>query len=260
MSSAHHREPDREFSVQDVARLAGVTSRTLRHYDAIGLLPPSRTGSNGYRYYGRQSLLRLQRILLLRELGLGLPEIADVLARRDDPAGALRNHLQWLEQEQNRLKRQAASVRRTINALEKGHEIMPEDTFDGFDHSQYKDEVERRWGKEAYARSDEWWRNMDDGGRTAWQQETKDLGQAWTEAAAQETDPTGPVARGLAARHVKWLQGVPGTPSGQDQFREYVRSLAGMYAADPRFAANYGGADGAAFVRDALLAYLGDAP
>ncbi|HSU47497.1 MAG TPA: MerR family transcriptional regulator, partial [Arthrobacter sp.] len=63
----------RDWSIQDVARLAGTTSRTLRHYDDIGLLKPSRVGSNGYRYYDGAALLQLQRILLLRELGLGLP-------------------------------------------------------------------------------------------------------------------------------------------------------------------------------------------
>ena len=260
MSFTHRPEADQEFSVQDVARLAGITSRTLRHYDAVGLLPPDRTGSNGYRYYRRDSLVRLQRILLLREMGLGLPEIAGVLERREDPAEALRSHLTWLEKEQDRLLRQAASVRKTITALEKGQQIMPEDTFDGFDHSQYREEVERRWGKEAYARSDEWWKNMDDGERTAWQQKTAELGRAWSDAAAQEADPTGPVARGLAERHIAWLQDVPGAPTGEDQLEGYVRSLAEMYVADPRFAANYGGAEGAAFVRAALLAYLGDTP
>ena len=62
---------DREWSIQQIAKLAGTTSRTLRHYDEIGLLKPSRVGSNGYRYYDGAALLQLQRILLLRELGLG---------------------------------------------------------------------------------------------------------------------------------------------------------------------------------------------
>ncbi|MDF2498011.1 MerR family transcriptional regulator [Arthrobacter koreensis] len=258
--NTHSAEPAREFSVQDVARRAGITSRTLRHYDAIGLLPPARTGSNGYRYYGRDSLVRLQRILLLRELGLGLPEIAGVLERREDPAAALRNHLAWLEKEQGRLLRQAASVRKTITALEKGQQIMPEETFDGFDHTQYKDEVESRWGTQAYARSEKWWKNMDDGERAAWQEQTQELGRAWSEAAEQGADPTGPVARGLAERHVAWLKSVPGAPTGEGELDGYVRSLAEMYVSDPRFAANYGGDGGAAFVRSALLAYLGDEP
>ena len=68
-----------DWSVQQIARIAGTTSRTLRHYDDIGLLKPSRTGDNGYRFYDQASLVRLQRILLLRDLGLGLPAIAEVL-------------------------------------------------------------------------------------------------------------------------------------------------------------------------------------
>ena len=66
-------EETRDRSIQDIARLAGTTSRTLRHYDDIGLLEPSRIGANGYRYYDQHALVRLQRILLLRDLGLGLP-------------------------------------------------------------------------------------------------------------------------------------------------------------------------------------------
>ena len=70
-----------EWSIQQIAKLAGTTSRTLRHYDDIGLLPPSSVGHNGYRHYDRDALVRLQRILLLRDLGLGLPQIGEVLAR-----------------------------------------------------------------------------------------------------------------------------------------------------------------------------------
>ena len=236
--------------------MAGTTSRTLRHYDAVGLLPPSRLGSNGYRYYDQAALIRLQRILLLRELGLGLDGIAAVLEREADAATALRTHLQWLRKDRDRLGRQIASVQRTITALEEGKDIMADKTFDGFDHAEYKEEVEQKWGEEAYARSDEWWQNLADGERAQWRAETSALGQAWTEAAAQGTDPTGPVAQGLAARHIDWLKGVPGAPTDPENLSGYVRGLADMYVADPRFAANYGGPDGAAFVRAALLVRL----
>ncbi len=129
---------DEDWSIQDIARIAGTTSSTLRHYDDIGLLVPSRVGANGYRYYDRASLVRLQRILLLRELGLGLPAIARVLADRQDAAPALRDHLGWLRQERDRLARQIASVEATIHAVEEGEEIMAEDMFDGFDHTKYR--------------------------------------------------------------------------------------------------------------------------
>jgi DNA-binding transcriptional MerR regulator len=138
-----------DWSIQEVAKLAGTTSRTLRHYDDIGLLEPARVGSNGYRYYDRAALVRLQRILLLRELGLGLPAIAEVLDGQRDESRALAGHLEWLRQEQDRLARQVASVERTIEALEGGEQIMAKDMFDGFDHTQYREEVEQRWGADA---------------------------------------------------------------------------------------------------------------
>src|SRR3954453_9205326 len=141
-----------DWSIQDIARIAGTTSRTLRHYDDIGLLPPSRVGGNGYRYYDRDALVRLQRILLLRDLGLGLPAIAEILEQRSDAAPALRAHLVWLRDERERLGRPIASVESTIQAVEGGEQIMAEDMLDGFDHTRYKEEVEERWGADAYAR------------------------------------------------------------------------------------------------------------
>ena len=161
---------DDEWSIQQIAKIAGTTSRTLRHYGEIGLLPPSSVGHNGYRHYDRNALVRLQRILLLRELGLGLPQIGEVLARETSQEDALTGHLAWLRQEQDRLERQIVSVQLTIEALRGGERLMAEDMFDGFDHTQYKDEVEERWGKKAYADSDRWWRGMSADEKSAWKQ------------------------------------------------------------------------------------------
>lgn len=246
-----------DWSIQDIARIAGTTSRTLRHYDAIGLLEPSRIGGNGYRYYDRDALVRLQRILLLRELGLGLDAVGRVLADRRDAAPALRDHLTWLRTERDRLARQIASVESTIHAVEKGEEIMAEEMFDGFDHTVYKEEVEQRWGADAYAASDRWWRSMSSGERAEWQRLQKQLAADWAAAAERGTAPESAEAQELARRHCAWLGGIPGTPGhdGGAPLAAYVTGLADMYVADPRFAANYGGADGAAFVRDALRAY-----
>jgi DNA-binding transcriptional MerR regulator len=248
-----------EWSIQQVARIAGTTSRTLRHYDDVGLVPPSRVGSNGYRYYDELALVRLQRVLLLRELGLGLPQIAEVLAHEQDEASALTTHLALLRQEQDRLARQVAAVEQTIHALTGGDDLMAEKMFDGFDHTQYKDEVEQRWGKDAYARSDAWWRGMSDSERDDWKAQSEQLGRDWI-AAAQDPDvaPDSPPAQALAARHVEWLRSIPGTPAADPggDLDGYVRGLAEMYVADERFAANYGGTEGAVFVRDALVAYV----
>ncbi len=246
-----------DWSIQEIARIAGTTSRTLRHYDDIGLLPPSRIGGNGYRYYDRDALVRLQRILLLRELGLGLPAVARVLADREDAVPALRDHLRWLQLERERLARQIASVESTIHAVEEGEEIMAEEMLDGFDHTKYREEVEERWGEEAYAASDAWWRSKTPEERRQHQAAQKRLADDWIAAASRGADPESEEAQALAQRHADWLSAVPGTPghgSGAP-LAAYLKGLGDMYVADPRFAANYGGPSGAAFVRAALHHY-----
>jgi len=246
-----------DWSIQEVARLAGTTSRTLRHYDALGLLRPTRVGAGGLRHYDRDALVRLQRILLLRELGVGLRAIAEALDAQGDEGRALRTHLEWLHAEQERLARQAASVERTITALDNEEEIMAGDMLDGFDHTQYKDEVEQRWGPDAYAHSDAWWRGLGTEGQREWRTLAEELGRDWAAAAEAGFDPTGDKAQALAARHAEWLGAIPGTPGSEHgrPTREYLLGLGDVYVADARFAANYGGVGGATFVRDALRAY-----
>jgi DNA-binding transcriptional MerR regulator len=142
------------WSIVEVARVSGVSSRTLRHYDEIGLLPPAYLGANGYRYYEQADLLRLQQILLLRELGLALADIADILDSQRDPVQALREHHQRLLHERDRLTVLAQTVARTIEELQaEGNSAMtqinrPENLFEGFDPSAYDDEARRRWPQE----------------------------------------------------------------------------------------------------------------
>ncbi len=120
------------WSIQQVARLSGVTARTLRYYDEIGLLPPARIGANGYRFYGQEQLLRLQQILLLRELGMDLTAIAAVVDGERDRLEALRAHQQRLLAERERLDRLVQTVAATIAHLEKGIVMPAEEMFEGF--------------------------------------------------------------------------------------------------------------------------------
>lgn len=242
-----------EWSIQQVARIAGTTSRTLRHYGELGLVAPSRIGANGYRFYDEQALMRLQQVLLFRELGLGLSRIREIVDRETDGAQALIVHLGLLRQEQDRLARQVAAVEHTINSLKGSEKLMAENMFDGFDHTQYRDEVEERWGKDAYADSDAWWRSLSAADKKNWQEELQQLNKDWIAARDAGLEPDSAEAQELAHRHVAWLQGVPGTPA---DFGNYVAGLAEMYVADERFAVNYGGKTGAELVRDALLAHL----
>ena len=245
-----------DWSIQEVARLAGTTSRTLRHYGDVGLLPASRVGDNGYRYYDELALVRLQRILMLRDVGLGIPAIADVLAGQTDDAAALATHLRWLRAEKQRLDRQIASVELTMITLGGGEQLMAENMFDGFDHTAYKQEVEERWGAEAYVDGDRWWRSMSPADKVEWQQRRQQLAADWSAAAAAGLAPDGAEAQALATRHADWLAGIPGTPQVNGRpANQYLIGLGEMYVADDRFGASYGGVAGATFVRDALAVY-----
>ncbi len=241
-------EVDVEYGIAEVARLAGTTSRTLRHYGDVGLLEPSRIGANGYRYYDTSALTRLQRILMLRQLGLGVATIAEVLDAADDTS-ALRAHLEWLRAESERLDRQIASVERTITSRERGVPIMADDMFDGFDHTQYKEEVEARWGAQAYADSDRWWRGLGPEGQRAFTDEHAAIAAQWSRLQAHGAPIDGEDAQALARRHHAWIAAGWGNRAPD---ADQLAGLADMYVADERFAANYGGTQGATYVRDAL--------
>lgn len=243
-----------EHSIQEVARLAGVTSRTLRHYDAVGLLPPSRTDRGGRRFYDGAALMRLQRILLLRELGLGIPAIAEVLAGAVSDVDALQQHIELLRRERRRIAAQIVSVEHTANALRKGEPIMAEQMFDGFDHAQYEEEVRERWGDAAWQRGNDWWQRLGDDRKQEFMQQHARIQDDYDAAIADGEAPEADRVQRIAARHVEWI--AIGW-QGRRPDAEAIRGLADMYVADPRFAANYtrAHAHGAEFVRDALHAY-----
>ena len=124
------------YSISTVATMAGVSARTLRHYDAIGLLAPAEVSANGYRWYGRGQLRRLQRILLLRDLDVPLPRIAAILAGEDDEVSALRQHLELVTAERDRLDRISATITRTLDDLEGRDRLPDEEFFRGLDEGR----------------------------------------------------------------------------------------------------------------------------
>lgn len=243
-----------EWSIGEVAKQSGVTSRTLRHYESIGLLLPSSTRTNGYRYYDDAALVRLQRILLLRELGVGLTAIADALAGRSDDVAALETHLGWLNDERSRLTTQIGSVRATLAALQGKEKLMPEQMFEGFDHTQYKQEVEERWGAKAYADGDSWWRGLDEKGKMEFLEEQTRIQDAFSAAQSAGLGPGSEEAQVAAARQYVRLGD---SWQGKAPTAELFTNLGEMYVADERFAKNYTRvhATGAEFVRDAMRIY-----
>jgi MerR family transcriptional regulator, thiopeptide resistance regulator len=236
--------------IQDVARASGVTSRTLRHYDAIGLLRPRQTGPNGVREYGDAELVRLQRILVLRELGLPLDRIAGVLDGTTDDTSALRAHVEQLRRQRARIDRMITAVERTIIGIEQGEPMQDKEMFDGFAEDPYAEEAQQRW-PDHYAESqrrlgrmskDEQRALFERGGEV-----TRQLGELFTSGAAVDD----PAVQEWIGRHYAWIDAF-WTPN-----REAYVGLGRMYVDDPRFAANYEKvAPGlAVFMRDAMAVW-----
>jgi len=132
------------YTIKDLADVASMTTRTIRYYDEIGLLPPMEIGENGYRYYDQENLLRLQQILFFRELDLPLKEIELIINRPDfNIVSALENHRSSLNKKVKRLNTLITTIDDTIEAI-KGEKTMTEkDYFKGFDESRYEDEVKQ---------------------------------------------------------------------------------------------------------------------
>jgi MerR family transcriptional regulator, thiopeptide resistance regulator len=244
------------WSIQDVTRLAKVSSRTLRHYDAIGLLVPARVGSSGYRYYDRPQLLRLQHILLLRELGVGLGAIAEVLDGGRDELDALRAHHRRLRAESDRLARLADTVARTIAEREGGTEMAAEELFAGFaqKRAELEGELVERYGEEVrehFAESERRTR-----GWTA--QDYAAAGKYWTDLEARilaqlraGARPEDPQVQELIDEHHaavarSW------TPT-----RDSYAGLGRLYVEHPEFRSRYDAQhpDLAAYLRDAIDVY-----
>lgn len=240
-----------EWSIHEVIEATGITSRTLRYYDQIGLLTPSRTGAGGLRYYDQARLIRLQRVLLLREFGMPLAEIGEVLAGEASDIAALRDHRERLLVEKHRIATQLRSVDATIAALEKGESIMPQHMFDGFDHTQYDAEVRERWGDQAAERSSTWWQELGEDGQQAFQQRVQDLNDAWDRVIAAGVAPESAQAQQVAEEHVNWLGAAVGP---QQLSKSTVQGIVQMYVDDERFGANYKRVSpaGPQFVRDAV--------
>ncbi len=227
------------YTVGQIAGLAGVTVRTLHHYDQIGLLTAAERGESGYRRYDRADLERLHQILSYRELGLTLEAIAALL---DDPASDpiehLRRQQRLLSDRIARLAQMRAAVTTTMEAYEMGIALTPEERFElfgDFDPAVYEEETQERWGHtDAYAESrrragrytkDEW-RAISD--------EAHHVEQAFAGALgagiAADSEPAADLAEAHREHLVRWFYDCSG---------QFHRCLADMFIADPRFSAHY---------------------
>ncbi len=246
-----------EWTVSELADRAGISGRTLRHYDRIGLLPPDRVGANGYRYYGTVGVARLQRILLLRDGGMPLADIASLLEAADTldaELAALNAHLTRLHREQDAVARRIASVEHTIEMRTQGREPRMDVMLQGF-NDHYEDEVVERWGRDAFDASNRWWHGKTVGEQREWKARTDALVGRWRELQEQGHGPRSPEAQGHASAHLAWFAEIPGTPAHSGDAENAAAMALGMadqYENDPAFHATFGTPDAAALAAAAL--------
>lgn len=248
-----------EYATGALSRLSGVSSRTLRYYDEIGLLKPCRVTSSGERIYGAKEVDTLQQILFFRALSMPLKEIADVLAGGYDRRAALAAHLGELEAEQARLSALIGNVRRTLESIQGGRTMTDKEKFEGFkrekieeNEKRYGKEARQRYGDEAVDAANEKFMAMDENAYNAREALEAKVNEALAKAVATG-NPAGAEAQEACALHKQWICAQWKTYSKQAHL-----GLANGYVCDPRFHAYYEKvAPGAAeFLRDALTIYL----
>lgn len=211
------------YTVKQLSELADVTVRTLHYYDQIDLLQPSQVGTNGYRYYDDDALMRLQQILFYREIGLELMQIKDIL---DSPkfnlVEALRSHRTMLEQKVSRLSNLIHTIDSTISHLSGEFEMNKKHLFSAFSEEkqkEYEREARLQWGPENVNPSIQKWNNytetqkesiMQEGGevyldmvkamiagKTAQSAEVQDILARWHNHIRHFYEPTLDILRGL---------------------------------------------------------------
>ncbi len=242
------------FTVKQLSTLAGVTPRTLHHYDEIGLLKPSQIGENGYRYYGEDALLKLQQILFYRELDIPLDEIKKIMGRRDfDVLGALQSHKDALNKQAVRINRLIQTVDNTIQHLKGKTKMSEEGLFEGFSEEQqekYAKEAEQMYDPETVRESNRKWK-----GYSAAKKEA-----ILAEGKAVYMDMVAAMPKGASSAEVQAI--VERWRKHMDYFwtpnLDQLLGLAEGYADDPRFKANFDKMhpDLAEFMREAVKVYV----
>lgn len=249
-----------EYTVHEMAQLAGVSVRTLHWYDKQGLLPPCRTTQAGYRMYGAREVDALQSILLYRALGFSLKEIGEILRAPDyDRAAALQAHREALVRQRQRLDTLLTTLDKTI-AEQKGElQMQDNEKFEGLkqtlvaeNEKQYGAEVRAAYGDAAVDASNAKLMGLSAEQYEAMQKLGADIHAALAQAVRAGEAPSGEAGKQIAAQHKQWL-----LYTWHKYTPQMHKGLAEGYVADERFTAYYDAeCPGCAqFLRDAIVAW-----
>lgn len=236
------------YTVKRLARLSGISVRTLHYYDEIGLLKPAQVGANGYRYYTRNELLRLQQILLHRELGLTLDNIAALLDSSDaDRVACLREYRRQLTERIAHHHELIATVDRTIASLQGERAMEPANLYKGFSaekQAEYEDWIVNRYATDERSR-DNLRADMERSRRHVAGLTKEDiaertqvmtrLGAALADHCRKGTPPGDAALTPLLEQHRAWVAGMWGKPCSPGAYA----GLADLYESHPDFRARY---------------------
>jgi len=223
------------YTIKQMARIAGITPRTLRHYDQIGLLKPGRHQANGYRLFDGKAVLRLQQILLYRALDMPLEKIREILDRPGfKELAALENHRGELRRRIARMEKLLHTVEQTIDHLKGEHDMSDQQLFEALSEerlAEYEREAMEKYDPTLVRSSNQKWRKYS----ATEQRRILDEGNAIYRdlAAAMTKGATSPEVQACLARwhkHIRYFW-EPG--------REGLLGLADLYRTDPRFRINF---------------------
>jgi DNA-binding transcriptional MerR regulator len=250
-----------EYTVQKLARMAGISTRTLRYYDEIGILKPARINSSGYRIYGQTEVDKLQQILFYRELEISLEGIKDIVTSPSyNGTNALKDHREKLLTKRDELDLLIANIDKTIEASEGRVKMTDKEKFEGFkqkmvndNEKKYGKEIREKYGDEIVNQSNKKIKGLTEEQYAEFEKLSVSLNDS-LKAAVQTGDPAGELAQKTADMHRQWL-----SYNWSSYSKEAHAGLAQMYVEDERFKMYYDKIQpGAAeFLRDAILIYTG---
>jgi DNA-binding transcriptional MerR regulator len=232
----------KDLTVKQLAAISGVTVRTLHHYDEIGLLKPAHVGENGYRYYGREQLLRLQQILFHREFGVPLEEIAELLdLESDDRVAVLLRHKERLESEARRYAELIRTIDLTVAGIRGQGEMKNADLYKGFStekQAEYEAWLVERYGdrmKASIETSKKAFAKMTQQEKDAMITGLQPIEEALAEGLRRGIDPKSDVIDAQVARHKAWVTQMWGKPCTAEAYS----NLADLYLSHPDFVKRY---------------------
>lgn len=250
-----------EYTVQKLASLAGISARTLRYYDEIGILKPARINSSGYRVYGQKEVNLLQQILFYKELGVGLENIGKIVSAPSfDGIKALREHHVKLLEKKEQLDTLIANVEKTIALAEGRIEMSDREKFEGFkqklideNETKYGKEIREKYGEKTVEKSNAYFKNMSKEDYDKMNNLAMQVQETLAEA-FKTGEPAGFLGQKTAELHKEWISMCWGHYS-----KEAHAGLVQMYVDDERFTAYYDKDQSgtAEFLRDAVHIYTG---